>query len=166
MTFNEWETTLALGSFTNGTHPRNIEVEFEWSFSVGYTSLEPYIYSREVVMNNTANVWLNRLQHLNNIPPNNRNRNRIFNFNYEMYDKAQFRIRFRLTKDGFREILNIIGPAISGLIERGNPCGHKAFVDITLLCNLYFSWHVETSVTNLNRLQVELLNEHLRQLLP
>jgi hypothetical protein len=38
-----------------------------------------------------------------------------------MYDEEQFRIRFRLTKDGFWEILNIIGPAISGDNGRSNP---------------------------------------------
>jgi hypothetical protein len=42
-------------------------------------------------------------------------------WNYEMYDEEQFRIRFRLTKDGFWEILNIIGPAISGDNGRSNP---------------------------------------------
>ena len=37
-----------------------IEVEFEWSMSGGYTCLEPH--SREVVMNSMANVRLNRLE--------------------------------------------------------------------------------------------------------
>ncbi len=55
-----------------------------------------------------ANVWLERLEHLDNLPRNNRNKNRNYNFNYEMYDEEQFRSRFRLTKDGFREMLNII----------------------------------------------------------
>ena len=48
-----------------------IEVEFEWSLSVGHTSLEPH--SHEVVINNIANVWLERLEHLVNLPRNNRN---------------------------------------------------------------------------------------------
>ena len=109
-----------------------IEVGCEWSLSIGYTSLEPY--SREVVMNNMANVWLNRLQHLDNIPPNNTNRNRMYNFNYEMFDEEQFQIRYRLTKDGFREILNIIAPAISGHNERGNPIP----ADIQLLLTLRY----------------------------
>ena len=38
-----------------------------------------------------------------------------------MYDEEQFRSRFRLTKDGFREILNIIEEDISAHNERGNP---------------------------------------------
>ena len=38
-----------------------------------------------------------------------------------MYDEEQFRIRFRLTKDGFRVILNIIEEDISAHNERGNP---------------------------------------------
>ena len=38
-----------------------------------------------------------------------------------MYDEEEFWSRFRLTKDGFREILNIIVPAISAHnYERGN----------------------------------------------
>ncbi len=48
-----------------------IEVEFEWSLSVGHTSLEPH--SHEVVINNIANVWLERIEHLVNLPRNNRN---------------------------------------------------------------------------------------------
>ncbi len=87
-----------------------IEVEFEWSLSVGHTSLEPH--SHEVLINNMANVWLERLEHLDNLPRNNRNENRNYYFNYEMYDEEQFRSRFRLTKDGFREMLNIIGADI------------------------------------------------------
>ena len=64
-------------------------------FERGHTSLEPH--SHEVVINNIANVWLERLEHLDNLPRNNRNEN----FNCEMYDEEQFRSRFRLTKDGF-----------------------------------------------------------------
>ena len=118
-------------------------------------------------MNNMTNVWLNRLQYLDNTPPNNTNRNRMYNFNYGMYDEEQFRIRYRLAKDGFREILNIIAPAISGHNERGNPIPHTAFVDINyvIMHLVRFSRHVETCVTYLNRLQVELLNAYLRQLL-
>ncbi len=68
-----------------------------------------------------ANVWLERLEQLDNLPRNNRNENRNYNFNYEMYDEEQFRSRFRLTKDGFREMLNIIEADISAHNERGNP---------------------------------------------
>ena len=42
-----------------------------------------------------------------NLPRNNRNENRNYNFNYEMYDEEQIRSRFRLTKDGFPEMLDI-----------------------------------------------------------
>ena len=38
-----------------------------------------------------------------------------------MCNEEQFRSRFRLTKDGFREILNIIEEDISAHTERGNP---------------------------------------------
>ena len=58
----------------------------------------------------------------------------MYNFNYEMYDEEQFRIRYRLTKDSFREILNIIAPAISGHNERGNPIP----ADIQLLLTLRY----------------------------
>ena len=80
-----------------------IDVEFEWSLSVGHAPLEPHPH--EVVINNMANVCLERLEQLDNLPRNNRNENRNYNFNYEMYDEEQFRSRFRLTKDGFREML-------------------------------------------------------------
>ncbi len=107
-----------------------IEVEFEWSLSVGYTSLEPH--SHEVVINNMANVWLERLEQLDNLLPNNRNENRNYNFNYEMYDEEQFRSRFRLTKDGFREMLNIIEADISAHNERGNPIPAEIKLLLTL----------------------------------
>ena len=48
-----------------------IAVEFEWSLSVGHTSLEPH--SHEVVIKNIVNVWLERLEHLVNLTRNNRN---------------------------------------------------------------------------------------------
>ena len=81
-----------------------------------------------------ANVWLERLEHLDNLPRNNRNENRNYNFNYEMYDEDQFRRRFRLTKDGFREMLNIIEGDISAHNERGNPIA----ADIKLLLTLRY----------------------------
>ena len=68
-----------------------------------------------------ANVWLERLEHMDNVPRNNINENRNYNFNYEMYDEDQFRGRFRLTKDGFREMLIIIEVDISAHNEQGNP---------------------------------------------
>ena len=67
-----------------------------------------------------ANVWLDRLELLDNLARNNRNENRNYNFNYEIYED-QFRSRFTLTKDGFREMLNIIEPDISADTERGRP---------------------------------------------
>ncbi len=147
-----------------------IEVEFEWSLSVGHTSLEPH--SHEVVINNMTNVWLERLEQLDNLPRDNRNENRNYNFNYEMYDEEQFRSRFRLTKDGFREMLNIIEADISAHNERGNPI--PAEIKLLLLQKLSscvimqlarFRKHVEICVTYLNRLQVALLRAYLRPLL-
>ena len=75
-----------------------IEVQFEWCLSVGHTSLEPH--SHKVVINNMANLWLERLQQLDDLQRNNRKENRNYSFNYEMYDEQQFRSRFRLTKNG------------------------------------------------------------------
>ena len=58
------------------------------------------------------------------------------------------------------EILNIIGPVISGHHERGNtiPADIKLLLTLRYYRQLVrFSWHVETSFTySLNRLQVEL----------
>ena len=69
-----------------------------------------------------ANVWLGRLQQLDDLPGCNRNGNRNqYNVNYEMYDEERSRRRFRLTKDGFREVLNIIEEDISVHNERRNP---------------------------------------------
>ena len=104
-----------------------------------------------------ANVWLERLEHSDNLPCNNRNENRNYNFNYEMYDEEQFRSRFRLTKDGFWEILNIIEADISAHNERGNPIP----AEIKLLLTLRYY----ATVTYLNRLQVALLSAYLRPLL-
>ena len=64
-----------------------------------------------------ANVWLERLLHLDDLSGYNREENRnLYNFNYEMYDEEQFRGRFRLTKDSFREILHIIPADIKLLL--------------------------------------------------
>ena len=99
---------------------------------MGYSSLEPH--SHEVMINNMANVWLERLEHFDNLPRNNRNENRNYNFNYEIYDEDQFRSRYRLTKAGFREMLNIIEADISAHNERGNPIP----ADIKLLLTLRY----------------------------
>ena len=69
-----------------------IEVKFEWSLSVGHTSLE--LRSHEVVIVNMANLWFERLQQLDNLQRNNREEDKNYNFNYE----EQFKSRFRLTK--------------------------------------------------------------------
>ena len=109
-----------------------IEIEFEWSLSVGHTSLEPH--SHEVVINNIANVWLERLEHLDiwSICHAITETRRRKNFNYEMYDEEQFRSRFRLTKDGFREMLNIIEADIPAHNERGNPIPAEIKLLLTL----------------------------------
>ena len=49
-----------------------------------------------------------------------------------MYDEEQFRSRFRLTKDGFWEILNIIEADISAHNERGNPIPAEIKLLLTL----------------------------------
>ena len=79
-----------------------------------------------------ANVWLERLEQLDNLPCNNRNENRNYNFNNEMYDEEQFRSRFRLTKDGFHEMLNIIEADIFPHNERGNPIPAEIRLLLTL----------------------------------
>ena len=114
-----------------------------------------------------ANVWLGRLQQLDDLPGCNRNENRNqYNVNDKMYDEEQFRSRFRLTKDGFREILNIIEEDISAHNERGNqiPAGIKLLLALRYYALVRFSKHVQTYVTYLNRLQVALLSKYLKPL--
>ena len=45
--------------------------------------------------------WLNRLDIVDNIIVNNRNKRRVYNFDYQKYDEEQFRSRYRLTKVAF-----------------------------------------------------------------
>ena len=71
-----------------------------------------------------------------------------------MYDEEQFRSRFRLNKDGFGEILNIIEADISAHNDRGNPI--PAEIKILLTLRYY------ATVAYLNRLQVALLSAYLR----
>jgi hypothetical protein len=59
-----------------------------------------------------ADRWLNRLALLDNIPQNNVNERRC-TFDYNQYDEEQFKSRCRVTKDGFRYLLEIISPSIS-----------------------------------------------------
>ncbi len=69
-----------------------------------------------------------------------------------MYDEEQFRSRFRLTKDGFREMLNIIEADISAHNEQGNPIPAEIKLLLTL-CFVQlarFRKHVEICVTYLN----------------
>ena len=69
-----------------------------------------------------------------------------------MYDEEQFRSRFRLTKDGFREMLNIIEADISAHNERGNPIPAEIKLLLTLrfVQLARFRKHVEICVTYLN----------------
>ena len=48
--------------------------------------------------------WLNRLDIVDNIIVNNRNKRRVYNFDYQKYDEEQFRSRYRLTKVAFQDI--------------------------------------------------------------
>ncbi|XP_028412469.1 putative nuclease HARBI1 [Dendronephthya gigantea] len=110
-----------------------VVAEFEWSMSVGHTSLEPH--SNKVVINNMANLWLERLQQLDNLQRNNGKENRNYYFNYEIYDEEQFRSRFRLTKDGFREMFDIIQIY---LLIRHNERGNTIPAEIKLLLTLRY----------------------------
>ncbi len=69
-----------------------------------------------------------------------------------MYDEEQFRSRFRLTKDGFREMLNIIEADISAHNERGNLIAAEIKLLLTLpfVQLARFRKHVEICVTYLN----------------
>ena len=54
-----------------------------------------------------ADRWLRRLELVNNIPRNNRNKRRIYHFDLGNYAEEQFLFRFSLTKDGFCMLLDI-----------------------------------------------------------
>ena len=81
-----------------------------------------------------ADRWLRRLELVDNIPRNNRNSRRRYHFDYENYDEEQFRSRFRLTKDGFRTLLDMLRHNLSPNNERGRPIP----ADIQLLLTLRF----------------------------
>ncbi len=70
--------------------------------------------------------WLNRLDIVDNITVNNRNKRRAYNFDYQKYDEEQFRSRYRLTKVAFYDI--------RPLNDRGRPIP----ADIQLLLILHF----------------------------
>ncbi len=46
--------------------------------------------------------WLNRLDIVDNIIVNNRNKRRVYNFDYQKYDEEQLRSRYRLQRLHFR----------------------------------------------------------------
>ena len=109
-----------------------IKVDFDWSLSVGHTSLEPL--SHKVVIINMANLWLERLQQFDNLQSNYRKKNKNHNFKYEMYDEKQFRSRFILTKDRFREMFDIIEGYISAHNKRGDQIPAEKRLWLTLRC--------------------------------
>ena len=81
-----------------------------------------------------AERWLRRLELLDNVARNNRDRRRLYIFDFGKYDEEQFRCRYRLTKAGFRESQDIIRPEISAHNDRGKPIP----ADIQLLLTLRF----------------------------
>ena len=85
---------------------------------------------------NMAERWLRRLDLLDNVARNNRDRRRPYIFYYGKYDEEQFRCRYRVTKDGFWELLDIIRPEISAHNDRGKPMHtdrYTTFVDVKVL---------------------------------
>ena len=107
-----------------------------------------------------ANVWLERLQNVEDLPGYNKNKIRN---QCEMYDEEQF--RRRQIKDGFRDILNMIEKHISAHNQRGNPILQISSSYWHCVKRVRFSKRVETYVTYLNRLQVALLSKYPKPLL-
>ena len=68
-----------------------------------------------------ADRWLNRLANVDIVAQNNGHGRKVYNFDYDRYDEEQFRSRYRLTKDAFRELLELIREDITSHNERGNP---------------------------------------------
>ena len=91
-------------------------------------------YSLVLSETDMADRWLNRLECVDNIAQNNRNKRKPYIFYYGKYEEEQFRSRYRLTKAGFRELLEIIKPDISAHNDRGKPIP----ADIQLLLTLRF----------------------------
>jgi hypothetical protein len=81
-----------------------------------------------------AERWLRRLELLDNVAKDNRDRRRPYIFDYGKYDKERFRCRYGVTKAGFRELLDIIRPEIFAHNERGKSIP----ADIQLLLTLRF----------------------------
>ncbi len=48
--------------------------------------------------------WVHRLGIVDNIIVNNRNKRRVYHFDYQKYDEEQFRSKYRLTKVVFQDI--------------------------------------------------------------
>ena len=110
-----------------------------------YTSLE--LHSLVISETNMADRWLNRLEYVDNIAPNNRNKRKPYIFYYGKYEGEQFWSRYRLTKaELFLEIIkllkiikpvsywNLIKPDMSAHNDRGKPIP----ADIRLLLTLWF----------------------------
>ena len=55
-----------------------------------------------------AERYLKRLELLDNVTKNNKDRWRPYSFDYVKYDEEQFHGRYRVTKSGFRELLDMI----------------------------------------------------------
>ena len=81
-----------------------------------------------------AERWLRRLELLDNVAKDNRDRRRPYIFDYGKYDEERFRCRYGVTKAGCRELLDIIRPEISAHNERRKPIP----ADIQLLMTLRF----------------------------
>ena len=81
-----------------------------------------------------ADRWLNRLANVDIVAQNNGHGRKVYNFDYDRYDEEQFRSRYRLAKDAFRELLELIREDITSHNERGNPIP----CDIQLLVTLRF----------------------------
>ena len=81
-----------------------------------------------------AERWLKRLELVDNVARSNRDRRRPCIFDYGKHNEEQFRSRYQVPKDAFRELLDIISPDISAHNDRG-----KTFpADIQLLLTLRF----------------------------
>ena len=69
---------------------------------------------------------------LDNVVKKNKDRRRPYSFDYGKYDEEQFHGRLRVTKAGFRELLEIIKPGLTAHNDRQKPI----LIDIQLLLTL------------------------------
>ena len=81
-----------------------------------------------------AFLWLQRHENVDILQGFGRRPRRIPNFDYNVYDEEEFRQRYRLTKDAFYELLDIIRPNLLPHNNRGRPIP----VDLQLLLTLRF----------------------------